>query len=82
MKKKLTLRMEKDVIERAKAYAEERGTSVSKLVANYFSALTAAGSTEALSDEGSGPITRSLGAEPEENVSEEDYYEYLRRKHR
>ena len=36
MQKKLTLRMEKDVIERAKAYAKERGTSVSKLVEKYF----------------------------------------------
>ena len=36
MKKKLTLRMEQDVIERAKEYAAERGASVSKLVENYF----------------------------------------------
>lgn len=83
MKKKLTLRMEQDVIERAKAYAKERGTSVSQLVANYFAALTSAGSGEAANDtEQYGPVTRSLGAEPKEDVSEEDYYEYLWRKHR
>lgn len=83
MKKKLTLRMEQDVIERAKEYAEERGESVSKLVENYFRALTASErSTEQKKDEVSyGPITRSLGAKPEVEISEDDYYEYLWRKH-
>ena len=36
MKTKLTLRLDEDVIARAKAYAARRGTSVSGLVENYF----------------------------------------------
>jgi hypothetical protein len=82
MKKKLTLRMDADVIERAKAYAAERGESVSKLVENYFAALTASQRPSEQEDTASyGPITRSLGAKPEEDVSEEDYFEYLWQKH-
>ena len=81
MKKKLTLRMEQDVIERAKEYAEARGESVSKLVENYFRALTAGERSAEDEDVSYGPITRSLGAEPEIEASEDDYYEYLWRKH-
>jgi hypothetical protein len=36
MKTKLTLRLDEDVIDRAKAYAAARGTSVSGLVEDYF----------------------------------------------
>lgn len=39
MKSKLTLRLEKDVKERAKQLADERGISVSKLVEDYFRLL-------------------------------------------
>ncbi len=39
MQKKLTLRMEKQVIDYAKRYAGERGLSVSRLVADYFKGL-------------------------------------------
>lgn len=63
MKKKLTLRMEKDMIERAKAYAKERGLSVSKLVENYFAALTAPRPEDDRDEDGReqlSPITRSL----------------------
>lgn len=63
MKKKLTLRMDADVIERAKAYAAERGESVSKLVENYFAALTTSEREEERDDdwrEQLPPITRSL----------------------
>jgi hypothetical protein len=40
MSKKLTLRLDEDVIERAKAYAADRDTSVSRLVEAYFAAVT------------------------------------------
>jgi multidrug resistance efflux pump len=39
---KLTLRLEADVIRRAKAYARRRGKSVSTVVADYFATLRAA----------------------------------------
>jgi hypothetical protein len=39
MKKKLTLRLEDSLIRQAKRYAKKRGTSVSKLVADYFAVI-------------------------------------------
>lgn len=39
---KLTLNIDRSLIEAAKAYAHRRGTSVSKLVARYFQQLEAA----------------------------------------
>jgi len=85
MKKKLTLRMEKDIIERAKAYAAERGESVSKLVENYFAALTALEREEERDTdwrEQLPPITRSLvGCLRGSEVDEEDYHRYLEEKY-
>ena len=40
MNTKLTLTLEKDVIETAKAFAKEKGQSLSELVENYFKLLT------------------------------------------
>lgn len=39
MKTKLTLRLEKRLIERAKAHAKRKGMSVSQMVADYFKVL-------------------------------------------
>lgn len=82
MRKRLTLRMEKDLIDYAKVYAKEHGTSVSKMVANYFAAVAAKEKNIPPEDEDFGPITHSLGAEPTQEVTEEDYYRYLEEKHR
>ncbi len=40
MNTKLTLTIEKEVIEVAKAYAKEKGQSLSELVENYFKLIT------------------------------------------
>ncbi|MBW8875666.1 MAG: hypothetical protein JF614_11945 [Acidobacteria bacterium] len=40
MNTKLTLKLDEDVIEKAKAYAERRGTSLSRIVEGYFAGLT------------------------------------------
>jgi hypothetical protein len=40
MNSKLTLKLDRDVIERAKAYAERRGVSLSGMVETYFLGLT------------------------------------------
>jgi hypothetical protein len=89
MAKKLTLRMDEEVIKRAKAYAAERGISVSKLVEQYFEAVTANGDKDGVdrSDdwkEDLTPFTRRLiDREPSSgDVDEEDYYRYLEEKHR
>lgn len=40
MHKKLTLSLDKDIIERAKIYAKQNQTSLSKMIESYFSSLT------------------------------------------
>jgi hypothetical protein len=40
MNSKLTLKLDRDVIESAKAYAERRGVSLSGMVESYFQGLT------------------------------------------
>ncbi|GAB5536891.1 MAG: DUF6364 family protein [Rubricoccaceae bacterium] len=88
MKTKLTLRLDEAVIERAKAYAARRGTSVSGLVEDYFRlvATEPSGGDGASGDDWISslpPITRSLiGIAEGVNVTEEDYKRYLEAKHR
>ena len=41
MQTKLTLRLDDDLVERAKVYAKGAGSSVSQLVADYFAVLDA-----------------------------------------
>jgi dsDNA-specific endonuclease/ATPase MutS2 len=40
METKLTLKLKKNIIDRAKKYASERETSLSKLIENYLEAIT------------------------------------------
>lgn len=78
MTEKLTLRLDHDLIEKAKRYSREHGKSVSRLVADYFAVLD-----EAQRDQRPlPPLTAKLrGALRGRAVSEEDYREHLRRKH-
>ena len=82
MKSKLTLRLDKDLKERAKRLAEKRGTSVSKIVEHYFKLLlqedspvqegSEEGSSE-ISGDGSPPGGPSTGGfSPGGNSSGED----------
>ncbi|MCS3655846.1 DUF6364 family protein [Salinibacter ruber] len=86
MSKKLTLRLDEDVIERAKAYAADRDTSVSRLVENYFDELTGREEGEQGNDlvpESLGPFTSRLARRTSTSETEEtDYYEYLQEKHK
>lgn len=79
---KLTLRLEEDLILRAKRVARERGTSVSRMVAGFFESI------EEVRPEARrhGEITRRLrgSIKPNEGDSqrdEEDYLSHLERKH-
>ena len=77
MQTKLTLRLEDQLIERAKVYAQRRGTSVSQLVADYFSLLDTERPNEDLA-----PLTRSLrGALKGVHVDEADYRRHLEEKY-
>jgi len=78
MKNKLTLRLDDDLIKRAKKYAKEKGTSVSQLVANYFNVL----GDKPSHDEEKPPITASLsGILKDAELDEKDYKKHLEEKH-
>lgn len=73
--------MDESLIENAKKYAQEKGTSVSSLVANYFALIGKKRSSSNESDE-LPPVTASLsGIMKNTEVTEEDYKRYLTDKH-
>lgn len=79
MHSKLTLRLDSQLICRAKAYAKRSGKSVSSVVADYFAALDV-GEGE---DQKLGPKVRSLlGVLHERPADEGEYCRYLEKKHR
>jgi len=79
MQTKLTLRLEDELIEKAKVLAKNRGKSLSKLVSEYFSFIT--GNVE--NEKNLTPIVKSLyGSLSGTTVDEADYKEYLEGKHR
>ena len=80
MQSKLTLRLEDELIRRAKRYAHKEGTSLSRLVANYFAALDRKGGA-ALTGEELPPLTRSLWGAAE-GADDKGYVDYLEEKHR
>ncbi|KAA3658740.1 MAG: antitoxin [Calditrichaeota bacterium] len=79
MQTKLTLRLEDELINKAKVLAQKRGKSLSKLVAEYFEYIT---SKEPESDETLPPIVKSLsGSLAGSKVDESEYKRYLESKH-
>ncbi len=79
METKLTLRLDSQLIRRAKAYAKRSGKSVSSVVADYFAALDVGNGEE----KRLGPKVRSLlGVLREHSVDEGDYRRHLEKKHR
>lgn len=80
---KLTLRLEEELIDRAKQAAKERGTSVSKMVAGFFESIENPQSTG--EDSELGQITRRLRGSIKraegQTADEEDYRRYLERKY-
>ena len=78
---KLTLRLDQKLINRAKKHAKEQGTSVSKMVANYFEALES--DQKSSFKDALPPITKSLvGVLNGASVSKKDYRSYLEEKHK
>jgi len=79
MQTKLTLRMDGELIRKAKDYSEKTGKSLSQMVADYFDRLTVEKEERY---EPSTPITRSLrGALRGAMVNEDDYRRHLEEKH-
>lgn len=77
-KRKLTLTVDEDVVERAHAYSEAHRTSISQLVTDYLAGLGRAGD---VGPEGYTPtVQRLLGIVPS-TVTIDDYRRHLREKY-
>jgi hypothetical protein len=83
MQTKLTLRLEKHLIEQAKAIARQQNKSLSQIVEEYFTLLSKAKPENASSTaKDLPPITRSLlGILRDTDVDEQDYRTYLESKY-
>jgi len=81
MNTKLTLNLDKKVIENAKFYAKSNSTSLSKLIENYLNSLT---QRDKFSENEISPLVLSLtGVIPIETDSDykKEYQEYLLKKY-
>ena len=77
MQTKLTLRLESELIELAKAHAKQQGKSLSQIVADYFMIFTEKSKKSKIS-----PITQSLiGVIKIKNLDEKDYKKHLEEKY-
>jgi Family of unknown function (DUF6364) len=80
MQTKLTLRIEEELIDRAKSYSQRTGKSVSQLFADYIKMLPGTGPKEEPTPT---PIVQSMrGVIRGARIDEEDYRRYLEEKHR
>jgi replicative DNA helicase len=80
MQAKLTLRLEEDLVRRAKRLAKKRGKSVSKIVADYFTLFAAEKKTP---EEKFSPIVQSLkGALRGAAIDVQDYHKHLEEKYK
>jgi hypothetical protein len=78
MDSKLTLKLEKEVIEKAKFYAKSQHTSLSRLIENYLMTITSEEDQESIT-----PLVKSLSGIidlPEDE--KDDYSDYLTKKYR
>lgn len=81
MDSKLTLKLDKDVIEKAKRFADRRGTSLSRIVESYFSGLSEAEAP--VQGELTGVVAELAGILSGAQVGnpEDEYTDYLVRKY-
>jgi hypothetical protein len=83
MQTKLTLRMEEELIERAKTYSQRVGKSVSQLFSDYVKMLPEAKPATGSKSRALPPIVRSMkGALRGAEIDEQDYRRHLEDKHR
>jgi hypothetical protein len=79
MSTKLTLNLNKEIIEEAKSYAKNHQTSLSKLIENYLRSLTRASNKKS----GVSPLVESLtGIIPSDYDEKKDYRDYIDQKYR
>ncbi|MFZ1678254.1 MAG: DUF6364 family protein [Saprospiraceae bacterium] len=80
MDTKLTLKLDREIIEKAKRFAKQRNTSLSMLIENYFQNLT---SREDASDQIT-PLVKSLSGIieiPKGDLHKKEYTDYLMKKY-
>ena len=85
MDKKLTLSLNASVIDRAKSYANEQGTSLSKMIENYLSALTSFSENNDTEEVKITPLVKSLigvASLPEDYDFRSEYADYLTEKYK
>ncbi len=75
-KTKLTIRVPRDVLEGAKRYARENRTTLTRLVSEYLRQLTVENDPLA-----NAPIVQRLSGMLSQDVSVEDYQQYLELKY-
>lgn len=77
MQTKLTLRLESELIERAKQHAKQQGKSLSQIVADYFAVFTQDKDKKSIA-----PVTQSLvGVLKESGLDQESYKKHLEEKY-
>lgn len=80
MNKKLTLRLDDRLIDRAKRYSDRSGKSISQLVSDYFALIEA---EETISGTELTPRVRAMiGSLKGASITEEDYLKHLEDKYR
>ena len=81
MDTKLTLKLDKEIINRAKLYAESKKISLSKLIESYLQLLTKESSTK----DNISPLVESLSGIielPKNYDDKDDYTDYLTQKYK
>lgn len=78
---KLTLKLDEEIIEEAKAYAVREGVSLSRMVANYFAGLASRESGTSAPPTGTVAELAGLLAGKDLGPHERDYAEFLERKY-
>lgn len=77
MQTKLTLRLESELIERAKQHAKQQGKSLSQIVADYFAVFT-----QDKDKKSTAPVTQSLvGVLKDSGLDQESYKKHLEEKY-
>lgn len=73
---KLTIRVRRDLLEGAKRYARENGTTLTRLVSEYLRQLSTQSDPLAHA-----PVVQRLSGTLAQDISVDDYREYLHRKY-
>lgn len=86
MDRKLTLSLDGTIIDRAKTYAREQGTSLSKMIENYLNVVAVPTDTDASTPKvETTPLVESLigvASVPEDFDFRSDYSDYLLEKYK